>query len=87
MGASSLIVVTESFVASGFLLLAVVGSKRNLWFVIAALIGHGLFDFTHHLFIRNPGVPPWWLGFCLAFDVTLGALLTVRFIRDRLREY
>jgi hypothetical protein len=83
IGASARIVVTECFVASGFLLLAVVGFKRSLWFVVAGLIGHGVFDFTHHLFIRNPGVPQWWLGFCLAFDVTLGALLTVRFIRGK----
>ena len=87
MGASARIEVTESVVAGGFLLLAVVGFKRNLWFVVAALMGHGVFDFTHHLFIRNPGVPAWWPGFCLAFDVTLGALLTVRLLRGRLPRY
>src|SRR5437016_2214819 len=27
--------------------------------------GHGVFDFVHHLFIANPGVPSWWPGFCL----------------------
>jgi hypothetical protein len=84
MAASMRALVIESVVAGGFLLLAVVAFKRNLWFVVAAIIGHGVFDFTHHMFIKNPGVPQWWPGFCLAFDVTLGALLSMRLIRGRL---
>src|SRR5438093_12225416 len=59
MGASGRILVIEIVVASVFLLLAVVGFKRNLWIVAAALIGHGVFDFVRRLFIENPGVPRW----------------------------
>src|SRR5450755_346850 len=81
MGASSRTLIIESVVASGFLLVAVLGFRRNFWLVVAALVGHGVFDFVHHLFIDNPGVPHWWPGFCLAFDVTLGAFLAVRLIR------
>jgi len=84
MGSSMRALAIETVVAIGFLLLAVVAFKRNLWFVVAALIGHGLFDFTHHMFINNPGAPQWWPGFCLAFDVTLGALLSMLLIRGRL---
>ena len=67
MGASSRTLIIESAVASGFLLVAVLGFRRNFWFVVAALVGHGVFDFVHHLFIDNPGVPHWWPGFRLAF--------------------
>jgi hypothetical protein len=81
MGASTRTLIIEIVVAGGFLLVAVLGFRTNFWLVVAALIGHGIFDFVHHLFIDNPGVPHWWPGFCLAFDVLLGAFLTVRLIR------
>jgi hypothetical protein len=81
MGASTHTLTIEIVVASGFLLAAVLGYRRNFWLVVAALIGHGVFDFAHRFFIHNPGVPHWWRGFCLAFDVVLGALLAVRLIR------
>src|SRR2546428_11168567 len=81
MGASRRTLIIEIVVASGFLLFAVLGFKRNLWLVAAALVGHGVFDFVHGLFIDNPGVPPWWPGFCSAFDALLGGLLAVRLIR------
>jgi hypothetical protein len=63
----------EIAVASGFSLLAVLGFKKSPWLVAAALAGHGAFDFVHHRFIDNPGVPHWWPGFCLACDVVMGA--------------
>jgi len=72
MGASGRTLVMEIVVASAFLLVAVLGFKGNPWLVVAALIGHGVFDFVHHFLIQNPGVPRWWPGFCLAFDVILG---------------
>ena len=84
MGASSATLVIETVVAIGFLLLAVLGFKRNFWIVAAALIGHGLFDLVHHIFISNPGVPHWWPGFCSAFDVTFGALMSVWLLRGKL---
>ncbi|MGH9548941.1 MAG: hypothetical protein ACRD3W_06180 [Terriglobales bacterium] len=81
MGASGRTLVIEIVVACGFLLFAVLGFKMNLWFAVAAIIGHGVFDFVHHWFIDNPGVPPWWPGFCLTFDVVFGAWLAVRLMR------
>jgi hypothetical protein len=81
VGASRRTLIIEIVVAGGFLLVAVLGYRRNFWLVVAALIGHGIFDFVHHFFIDNPGVPHWWLGFCLAFDALLGAFVTVRLIR------
>jgi len=80
MGASQRTLWIEIAIACGFSLLAILGFKRNLWFVVAALVTHGVFDFVHHLFIENPGVPHWWPGFCLAVDVVLGALLALRLL-------
>lgn len=81
MGGSSRALLGEMIVASGFLLFAVLGFKRSLWFAVAAIVGHGVFDFLHHWIIQNPGVPVWWPGFCLTFDVVLGMWLAVRLIR------
>jgi hypothetical protein len=81
MAASRRTLLVESVMASIFLLFAVFGFRRNLWFVVAALIGHGIFDFVHHFVIDNPGVPYWWPGFCLAFDAFLGVFLALRLIR------
>ena len=81
MGASRRIVLAEIVVAGIFLLLAVLGFKRSLWVVVGGSIGHGLFDFVHHSVIDNPGVPRWWPGFCLAFDVAFGVLLAWLLLR------
>jgi hypothetical protein len=60
---------------------AVIGFDH--WRVVAALFGHGAFDFVPHFFIDNPGVPQWWPGFCLASDVVFGAWLAVLVTRQR----
>ena len=78
MGGSSRALLVEIIVATGFLVFAVIGFKRSLWFAVAAIVGHGVFDFVHHLFIETPGVPRWWPGFCMTFDVIFGAWLAVR---------
>ena len=84
MAVSGRALIIEIVVASGFLLFAIIGYKRNLWLVAIALVGHGVFDMVHHLLIENPGVPHWWPGFCLVFDVVFGGLLAVRLMRHRL---
>ena len=81
MAASGRILITEIIFACGFLLFAVLGFKRNLWLVAIALVGHGVFDFFHHLLIQDPGVPHWWPGFCGIFDVIFGGVLAVHLIR------
>jgi hypothetical protein len=77
-GGSSQTLLVEIAVASGFLLLAVAGFKRNFWIVPAGLAGHGVFDFVHRFLIVNAGVPRWWPGFCLAFDLLIAAWVAVR---------
>ena len=81
IGGSGRTLVVEILAASGFLVLGVIGFKANPWLVAAATAGHGIFDFIHHFVINNPGVPTWWPGFCLAFDVAFGGWLAALQVR------
>ena len=81
IGGSARVLTLESLVAGAFLVLAVAGFKKNLWIAVAGLGGHGVFDFLHHLLIQNHGVPVWWPGFCLSFDVLAAAFVTVLLLR------
>jgi vacuolar-type H+-ATPase subunit I/STV1 len=75
MGGSRRALLLDLLVGSVFIVAAVVGFKRSLWIVVAALAGHGLMDLVHGRFIDNPGVPVWWPGFCSAYDVCAAAYL------------
>jgi len=77
MADSTRALVLESVFAVAFVALAVTGFRKSLWLVVAALAGHGVFDSVHHSFIENPGVPAWWPGFCLSFDVLAGGFLAL----------
>ena len=63
----------ESVGIVGFILMAVLGFKFNLWLVVAALAGHGVFDLFHGHVIANAGVPVWWPSFCMTYDLTAAA--------------
>jgi hypothetical protein len=82
MGASRRTLIIEIVIACLFTLFAVLGYRGSFWLVAVATIGHGLFDFVHHLFINNGGMPPWWPGFCVAFDVVFGGALAI-FLRTK----
>jgi len=85
MGGSMRALAHESIGIAGFLLLAVVGFKRNPWFLVAALAGHGVFDLVHGHVIADAGVPVWWPAFCCAYDVVAAAYLAVLLLlRSRL---
>ena len=84
MGASRQTLALEIVVATGFLLVGILGFKKNLWVVVIALIGRGVFDFIRRDLIDNPGVPRWWPGFCLVFDGVIGGLLALRLARHDL---
>ena len=81
MGSSTPALTMESGVAGAFVLLSVGGFKKNLWLAAAGIAGHGVFDLFHHNFIQNPGVPVWWPGFCMAFDVLAGIFLAVLLVK------
>lgn len=48
---------------------AVLGFRKNLWLVVLALAGHGVFDLIHARLILNDGVPDYWPMFCMSYDV------------------
>jgi hypothetical protein len=84
MGASDHVLGAETAVIMIFVAAAIIGFKYSLWFVVAGLAGHGLLDAVHGQLITNPGVPTWWPGFCLAYDVVAAAYLAgVILIRPR----
>jgi len=68
----------DAMIAGLFIAAAVVGFKRSLWIVVAALAGHGILDSFHGAVVSNPGVPPWWSGFCIGYDVAAAAYLARR---------
>ena len=75
MAGSPAVLVAEFIVGAGFIALAMVGFKRSLWFVVAALAAHGLFDLFHPHAFHNPGVPVWYPDFCFAYDVAAAVFL------------
>jgi hypothetical protein len=83
MGGSGHALVVETVVMTGFLLIALIGFKRNLWLVVAALAAHAVFDFFHGRVVANPGVPAWGPAFCLTYDVTAAAFLAWLLRRSR----
>lgn len=85
MGASTHTLILEVSVGAVFLLLAAYGFKTSLWVVAAALAAHGILDLVHGSVIPNPGVPAWWPGFCLGYDVAAAAYLTWLIRRGRIR--
>ena len=52
-----------------FVVAAIAGWRFSLWIIVAALIGHGVFDFVHPSIIHNPGVPWWYEPACGAYDI------------------
>jgi Protein of unknown function (DUF3703) len=62
---------------SAFTGAAVVGFKKNLWIVVVALIAHAALDVVHESLVSNPGTPPWWPAFCMAYDVVAAACLVL----------
>ena len=72
---SSRSTVVESIIMAIFAAVAIVGFRSSLWLVVAALAGHGVMDLVHDRLVSNPGVPPWWPPFCMAYDVALAFIL------------
>lgn len=75
MGGSTRALVLESLVMTAYAAFAVAGFKGSPWLVVAGLAAHGVMDFFHGDIVNNPGVPEWWPGFCLAYDVAAAGCL------------
>lgn len=85
MGGSEAALLQELAAGLVFVGMVVLGFRRNLWWVVAGLALHGVFDFFHPHLIDDPGVPAWWPAFCLAYDVVAAAGLAWLIRRGRLR--
>jgi hypothetical protein len=75
--------VAESVLMTGFMIAAVAGFKGSPWIIVGALAAHGLQDATHGDIIANAGVPAWWPGWCLAYDVGAAAALASLLMRAK----
>ena len=51
--------------------------------VVAGLAAHGVMDLFHGRLVDNPGVPPFWPGFCSAYDVAAAGYLAWRIASGR----
>ena len=83
MGSSRTVLAIEIAIALGFAVLGMLGFKRNMLLVAAAIAGHGVFDLFHHMFIHNSGMPVWWPGFCATVDILLGGWLAFSVLREQ----
>jgi hypothetical protein len=75
MGGSVQALIIELAIMSGFVVASVVGMKRHLWVVAAGLVAHGIMDSFHAHLVNNRGMPEWWPGFCMAYDILAGCLM------------
>ena len=70
----------HAVVASLFIALAVMGARQSLWWLVAAMILHGLFDMLDGLSAPDPS-PGWWGPFCLGVDLAIGLSLAFLILR------
>jgi hypothetical protein len=73
---------TEVAIFAMFGAVAVIGFKTNRWWIVAALVAHGLMDLIHHNLVSNPGVPVWWPPFCSAIDIALASYLALLIAKE-----
>lgn len=67
------VLIAELLFMSVFSGLALAGHRHSLWWVVAGLSLHGVFDVLHGHLVRNSGVPSWWPAFCGAYDLAAAA--------------
>lgn len=75
--------VEHTLIAAVFTLLAIVGARFNAWFIVAALLGHGVFDAGAQLVAPDPS-PDWWGPFCVGVDIVLELWLLILILGNRL---
>jgi hypothetical protein len=70
-------------IASVFSLLALLGARFHTWFIVIALVGHGIFDVFVQFLLSNPS-PAWWGPFCIGIDVIWGLWLAFLIAQKRI---
>lgn len=67
-------ILLQAAIASVFMGLALLGYMTSLWWVVAGLALHGIFDLVVW---KDSPAPDWWGPLCLAADVLLALSLAV----------
>lgn len=83
IGQSTRATAIETVVMITFVIVAVVGFRKNLWLVAGGLATHAVFDWFHGAVVVNSGVPSWWPGFCLSYDAAAASILAALLINSR----
>ena len=65
----------QSAAAVVFLIIAALGMWVSPLFLVAGYIGHGLWDYLHHIKIIKMRVVSWYPPFCVAYDWLVAALI------------
>ena len=86
MGAGPHEIWVETAIFGLFAAVGVAGFRFSSWVLVAGLASHGLFDFARQSFLDGRGVPHWWPGFCLAYDLTAAAGLATLLLARRRRR-
>ena len=74
--------VSQSLIASTFVLVALVSYRTSLWGIAIGLATHALYDaFSHTL---GAPAPHWWPMFCLGFDLVLACAVATWIATGRL---
>jgi hypothetical protein len=65
----------ETPVALAFAVLAVLSYRTSTGWLVAAYLLHAGWDVTHDVWVSNAGVPAWWPGLCVGYDVVIALYL------------
>lgn len=70
---------TETGIASAFVVVAAAAVTGSPWLLVAGLVGHGLKDLWQHRrqFVANTR---WWPPFCLVVDWTAAAIIAAEIL-------
>ena len=83
IGGKSSEILVEAIICIGFVALAVIGFRTSMWFVVAGLALHGLFDLVRHDVLPGSGVPTFWPAFCGTYDVVAAVILAALILVPR----
>ena len=80
------IIILNVIVTVVFILMAIIGFVKSLWFVVFGLFAHGVFDAIYAISGMSPA-PGWWGMFCIVIDIlwalALAALIIQKEVNSR----
>lgn len=68
--------VVEVIVASSFVAVALLGLWVSMWFIVAGLFLHGVWDLLHHR-PEFAEIPSWYIPFCTWYDWAVSAVVAL----------